>query len=84
MIWSAVANYFMDFVAWILSFLPAGSGSSYIIPTSWVTTAEGYMGFVGMFVNLSALEFALTLLVSYYTATFVIRLVIWLYHVVRP
>lgn len=74
----------LDFVNWFVGQLPLGSGSQYVVPTSWIATAQGYMGFVGRFVDLQALGFALTLLVSYYTATFVIRAIIWLYHVVRP
>jgi len=74
----------LDFVNWFVSQLPSGSGSAYIVPTAWVSAAQGYMGFVGEFVDLSALEFALQLLVTYYLATFVVRVIIWLYHVVRP
>ena len=84
MLLNAVANWLMDFGQWVLGLLPAGVSSGYVVPTSWVSAAQHAMSFVGMFLDMNALAFAVQLVVGYYSATFAVRLIIWLYRVIRP
>jgi len=63
--------------------LPGSTVTALQTPTGWIATAASWMTWVGLFVNLTALEQFLTLLITWWTMTFVVRLVVWLYHIVQ-
>ena len=43
-----------------------------------------YMSFVGLFVDMNALGTVVSVLCAYQIALLLIRLILWVYHVVRP
>jgi hypothetical protein len=82
MVFAALGGWMLGFSAWVVSGLPAGS--SWTLPTGWLATAQAYMGFVGLVVDLHALQTAISIMASFYLATFALRVIIWAWHVIRP
>lgn len=82
MVFAALGSWLLGLAGWLAGLLPVGG--SWTLPTAWLTTAQSYMGFLGLVVDLHALQTALSIMVSFYLVTFAFRLVIWVWHVVRP
>lgn len=85
MLFSAGANYIMDFGSWLVGFLPnTVTDPSLAMPTGWLSQFGTYMSFVGNFVDLNALATVVTLIVTYQTVMMLIRILMWIWHIVRP
>lgn len=82
-VFSAV-NWLLNMVQSLLSTGLPGNSVSYLqTPTGWIASAEQAMTWVGLFVNIVALEQLAGLLIGWWTLTLTIRVVIWVYHIIQ-
>ena len=79
---TAIMNFFLDIAQWLMNALQGSVTTNFVnVPTNWLPQAEGYMGWVGLVVNLPAVEAAFAFYAAYYMFVFGIATLIWVWKV---
>lgn len=85
MIVTTIADWVLSAMTWVVGLLPnTTTYPGLAIPDGALHGVGHYMSFVGLFVDMNALGTVVSVLCAYQIALLLIRLILWVYHVVRP
>lgn len=79
-------NFILDFGQWFFNLFNGSLTTHFTlsVPTSWMAQAQGYMGWIGLVVNLPAVEAAFAFYSAFYLFVFGIATIVWIWRILAP